>query len=57
VGVVDLEGATDLIVGAVLLQGLLDVLGHRAPEDRDRRLDSIASALLSGLQPTAEVTS
>jgi AcrR family transcriptional regulator len=47
----DLEGLTSLVVGAVLLQGLIDVLGHRSPADRDTQLESIATALVPALLP------
>lgn len=45
------EGFVDLVVGAVLLQGLIDVLGHRSEADRGHRLDSIVAALIPALSP------
>ena len=47
----DLEGLTSLVVGAVLLQGLIDVLGHRPSSDRDAQLSAIAAALVPALLP------
>ncbi|HET7031372.1 MAG TPA: TetR/AcrR family transcriptional regulator [Candidatus Limnocylindrales bacterium] len=45
----DLDGLVHLIVGAALLQGLIDLLGHRAPAERDRQLAAIADALVPAL--------
>ena len=50
-GAFDPEAAAEVLVGAVLMQGLIDVLGHRPPVDRERQLDAIATAILSGLAP------
>jgi AcrR family transcriptional regulator len=47
----DLEGLTSLVVGAVLLQGLIDVLGHRPSSERDAQLIAIADALVPALLP------
>jgi AcrR family transcriptional regulator len=47
----ELEGLTSLVVGAVLLQGLIDVLGHRPSADRDAQLAAIAQALVPALLP------
>ena len=47
----DLDGLVDLVVGAALLQGLIDVLGHRPEADRDHRLESIVAALVPALSP------
>jgi len=50
-GAFDPEAAADLLVGAVLLQGLIDVLGHRPGDESARHLDGIVRTLLSGLSP------
>jgi len=47
----DSEAAADLIVGAVLLQGLIDVLAHRPADESARRLAAITATLLAGLRP------
>lgn len=50
-GAFDPVAAAEVLVGAVLMQGLIDVLGHRPPVDRERQLDAIATTILSGLAP------
>jgi len=53
-GAFDPDAAADLLVGAVLMQGLIDVLGHRPDADRAHHLEGIVRTLLSGLGPVAE---
>jgi AcrR family transcriptional regulator len=55
-GAFDPEAAAEVLVGAVLMQGLIDVLGHRPPAERDRQLDAIAATILSGLSPVEPAT-
>lgn len=50
-GAFDPEAAADVIVGSVLMQGLIDTLSHRPPDDAARRLAAITTTLLSGLSP------
>jgi AcrR family transcriptional regulator len=50
-GPIDLEAAADVILGAVLMQALIDVLGHRPAAESARHLDAIASTILLGLGP------
>ena len=52
-GSFDPAAAADLLVGAVLMQGLIDVLGQRPEDDRVHHLDGIVRTLLSGIGPTA----
>jgi AcrR family transcriptional regulator len=49
----DLDGLVDVVVGTVLLQGLIDVLGHRSDHDREQRMAAIAAALVPALFPVA----
>ncbi|HXU85683.1 MAG TPA: TetR/AcrR family transcriptional regulator [Verrucomicrobiae bacterium] len=51
-GTFDPEAAADVLVGAVLMQGLIDVLAHRPAAESAQRLAAITSTLLSGLGPT-----
>ena len=51
-GAFDPEAAADLLVGAVLLQGLIGVIGQQPPAVSQERLTGIAATLLGGLQPT-----
>lgn len=53
-GAFDPGAAADLLVGAVLMQGLIDVLGHRDDADRAHHLDGIVQTLLTGLAPASE---
>ncbi|HEX2755908.1 MAG TPA: hypothetical protein VHM48_10615 [Candidatus Limnocylindrales bacterium] len=50
-GAFDPEAAADVLVGAVLMQGLIDVLSDRPAAEGARRLDAITSTILSGLSP------
>ena len=50
-GAFDREAAADLLVGAVLMQGLVGVIGHQPPAVSQERLAGIATTLLGGLQP------
>jgi hypothetical protein len=52
-GPFDPEAAADLLVGAVLMQGLIDLVGQRPEADRVHHLDGIVRTLLSGIGPTA----
>jgi hypothetical protein len=56
-GSFDPLAAADVILGAVLMQALVDVLGHRPPEGGAARLDAIARTILSGLAPSDGVQS
>ena len=53
-GSFDPDAAAELLVGALLMQGLVDVLGQRDEADRTHHLDGIVRTLLSGLNPTPE---
>jgi AcrR family transcriptional regulator len=57
-GAFDPEAAADVLLGAVLLQGLIDVLAHRPAAESQRRLEAIATTLLSGIgvHPTDATT-
>jgi AcrR family transcriptional regulator len=50
-GAFDPDAAADVIVGAVLMQGLIDTLGHRPQADAAARLAAIATTVLHGLSP------
>jgi AcrR family transcriptional regulator len=52
IGPIDPEAAADVLVGAVLLQGLIDVLGHRPPADAERHLAGVTATILAALGPT-----
>jgi AcrR family transcriptional regulator len=52
-GSFDPAAAADLILGGVLMQALIDVLGHRSAEEVGDRLDGMSRTILSGLRPTA----
>ena len=51
-GSFDPAAAADLILGGVLMQALIDVLGHRSADEVGHRLDGLARTILSGLGPT-----
>jgi AcrR family transcriptional regulator len=53
-GSFDPEAAADLLVGAVLMQSLIDVLGTRDDADRAHHLEGIVRTLLTGLAPRPE---
>ena len=57
-GSFDPDDAADVLLGAILLQGLIDVLGHRPAVESQRRLEAIATTLLSGIgvHPTDAAT-
>jgi AcrR family transcriptional regulator len=48
-GAFDPDTAADVLIGAVLLQGLIDVLAHRPAEESQRHLAAIAATLVAGL--------
>ena len=47
----DLDALVDLVVGASLLHGFIDVLGHRPDDEARRRVDAVAAALVPALLP------
>jgi AcrR family transcriptional regulator len=51
IGAFDAEAVADVVVGAVLLQRLVDVLGHRPPTETGRRLDGITATILAAIRP------
>ena len=51
-GSFDPAAAADLILGGVLMQALIDVLGHRSADVMGDRLEGMSRTILSGLRPT-----
>jgi AcrR family transcriptional regulator len=51
-GSFDPAAAADLILGGVLLQALIDLLGHRSPDEAAHHLDGMSGTILTGLRPT-----
>jgi AcrR family transcriptional regulator len=49
IGPVDADAVADVLVGAVLMQGLIDVLGHRPDRVAAERLDGIGAVLLTAI--------
>jgi AcrR family transcriptional regulator len=54
IGPVDPEAVADVVVGAVLMQGLVDVLGHRSPADAERHLAGVTATILAALEPIVD---
>jgi AcrR family transcriptional regulator len=51
IGPIEPDAVADVLVGAVLLQGLIDVLGHRPPADAERHLAGVTATILAALGP------
>jgi AcrR family transcriptional regulator len=54
IGAIDPEAVADVLVGAVLLQGLIDVLGHRPPADAERHLAGVTATILAAVGPVVD---
>ena len=50
-GSFDPAAAADLILGGVLMQALIDVLGRRSADEAGDRLEGMSRTILSGLRP------